>query len=51
MKDYHLPVIIIIINYYDYEMCSFKSEMKAPKRLIDSKAWCLLRFLPELLSP
>ena len=24
-------------NYYDYEMCCFKREMSAPKRLIDSK--------------
>ena len=30
--------------YYDYEICCFKREMSAPKRLIDSKAWCLLSF-------
>ena len=28
-----------------------KEKMSAPKRLIDSKAWCPLSFLLELLSP
>ena len=29
-------------HYYDYEICRFKGKMSASKRLIDSKAWCLL---------
>ena len=28
-------------------MCCFKRKMSAPKRLMDSKAWCLLSFLLE----
>ena len=41
---------LFIGNYYDNEMCCFKREMIAPKRLIESKAWCQLSFLLELLS-
>ena len=37
-------------NYYNYEMCCFKREVSASKRLIDSKASCPLNFLLELLS-
>ena len=40
-----------ISDYPDYKMCCFKRKMSAPKRLIDSKAWCPLSFLLEILSP
>ena len=43
--------LLFTSNYYDYEMCCFKREMSAPKRLIDSKAWFPLNFLLEILSP
>ena len=33
------------------KMCCLKGEMSAPKRSIDSKAWCPLSFLLEILSP
>ena len=42
--------LLFTSNYYDYEMFCFKREMSAPKRFIDSKAWCLLSFLLELLG-
>ena len=35
----------------NFETCYFKREMIVPKRLIDSKAWCPLSFLLEILSP
>ena len=35
--------LLFIGNYYDYEICCFKRKMSAPKRLIDSKAWCTLK--------
>ena len=35
-------MLLFIIRHYDYEMCSFKRKMSAPRRLIDSKAWCPL---------
>ena len=38
-------------NHHDYEMRCFKRKMSAPKKLIDSKAWCPLSFSLELLSP
>ena len=41
--------VLFISNYYDYEMCCFKRKMSALKRLIDSKAWCPLSSLPEIL--
>ena len=37
-------------NYDDYETYCFKEKMSAPKSLIDSKAWCPLSFLLEILS-
>ena len=40
--------LLFTSNYYDYEMCCFKREMSAPKRVIDSKVWCLLSFLLEI---
>ena len=42
--------LLLASNYYGYKMCCFKREMCAPERLIDSKAWCPLNFLLELLS-
>ena len=43
--------LLFIISYYDYEMCCFERKMSAPRRLIDSKAWCPLNVLLEILSP
>ena len=43
--------LLFVNDYPDYEMCCFKRKMSAPKRLIDSKAWCPLSFLLEILSP
>ena len=39
---------MLVINYHNYEMCCYKKEMSAPKRVIDSKAWCPLGFLKKL---
>ena len=43
--------LLFTSNYYDYEMCCFNREMRAHKGLVDSKAWCPLSFVLELLSP
>ena len=40
IKDYYLLVIITIMKF-----AVSKKEMSAPKRLIDSKAWCASSFL------
>ena len=48
LKDRRL---LFISNFYDYEMCCFKRKMCTPKRLKDSKAWCPLSTLLEILSP
>ena len=37
--------VLFISNYCDNEMYCFRREMGAPKRLIDSKAWCPLSIL------
>ena len=43
---------LLISNYHNYEMCCFKRKMSAPKRLIDSKAFCfcIVSFVLEILS-
>ena len=41
----------LLFTIYYYESFCFKREISALKRLIDSKAWCQLSFLLELLSP
>ena len=43
--------LLFIINYHDCDMCCFKRNMSASKRLIDLKACCPFSFLLKILAP